>query len=116
MLEERKNPNIFLFDIVESIQKVKLHVAGMSKADFLKDIKTQDAVIRRLEIIGEAVKHISPHFKKKHIHILWQDIAGTRDILIHEYFGVDLDIVWDVVKHHLPILKKQITTLLKDAK
>lgn len=113
MSEERKKPDIFLFDIVKSIEEIERHTAGMSQADFLKDIKTQDAVIRRLEIIGEAVKNISPHFKSAYPRVLWQDIAGMRDILIHEYFGVDFDIVWDVVARNLPKLKKQIEKMLQ---
>lgn len=71
MSEERKKPNIFLFDVIKSIEEIERHAASMSRADFLKDVKTQDAVIRRLEIIGEAVKNISPHFKKAHSSILW---------------------------------------------
>ena len=77
-----------------------------------KDIKSQDAVIRRLEIIGEAVKNLPADFKKKKSSIPWQNIAGMRDFLIHEYFGVDLDLVWQTVKKDLPEFKKQILKLL----
>ena len=77
---------------------------------------TIDAVIRNLEIIGEAVKNISPEFRKKHLGIPWSKIAKTRDKLIHKYFGVDLELTWDIIKKDLPDLKEKIKNILKTIK
>lgn len=80
----------------------------MSSEAFLTDTKTQDAVVRNLEIIGEAVKGLSPDFRRAHKDIAWKDIGGMRGRLVHHYFGVNWDIVWDVIEHRLPELKKQL--------
>ncbi|WP_456420003.1 HepT-like ribonuclease domain-containing protein [Methanocaldococcus infernus] len=80
-------------DILEAINRIKIYTKGMDYEKFLSDIKTQDAVIRNIEIIGEAVKLLSPQIKEKYNNIPWKNIAGMRDKLIHSYFGVNLDIV-----------------------
>lgn len=109
----KKDPSIFLGHIVESIEEVQNHTKGLSKKDFLESILVQDAVFRRLEIIGEAVRNIPAPLRKKYKDIPWEKIAGTRNILIHEYFGVDLDLVWLVVKKELPVLKRNIKKILE---
>jgi len=101
-----------LYDIQESIKNVELYVGRLEYEEFLTDKKTQDAVVRNLEIIGEAVKNISDDFKKRHKDIEWKKLAGLRDKIIHFYFGVNWDIVWDVIKNRLPELKKQIEIIL----
>ena len=98
-------------DIMESIRRIQAYTKGMTYQKFLKDSKTQDAVVRNIEIIGEAVKNISSDFKKKRRTIEWEKIAGMRDKLVHRYFGVNLDIVWDVVREKLPELRNQIKAL-----
>ena len=80
----------------------------MEYDDFLKDYKTQDAVVRNIEILGEAAKLLSDDTKKKYPDIPWKDIAGTRDKLIHDYFGVNIDIVWDTAKNEIPFLSTQL--------
>ena len=75
-----------------------------------------DGVVRNLEIIGEAVKNIPPQVKEKHPEIEWKKIASLRDILAHEYFGVDVEVIWDIVENKLPGLKAQISRILKDVK
>jgi uncharacterized protein with HEPN domain len=80
----------------------------MEYEDFLQDYKTQDAVIRNIEILGEASKLLSNEAKEKHPNIPWKDIAGTRDRLIHDYFGVNIDIVWDIAKNEIPFLAIQL--------
>jgi uncharacterized protein with HEPN domain len=73
----------------------------------------QDAVIRRLEIIGEAVKNLPPDFKERYTNIPWQQIAGMRDVLIHEYFGVDLNLTWQTVREDIPSLKSKLEEILR---
>lgn len=109
----QKNPEIFLKHISESIKEIENYTKRISKEKFSKDIKTQDAVVRRIEIIGEAVKNLPKDFKKKHPEISWREITGMRDMLIHEYFGIDFNIVWKTVKKDIPQLKKNILELLK---
>lgn len=110
----KKNPKIFLEHIKESIGEIERHVSGISKEKFITDIKTQDAIIRRIEIIGEAVKNLPLDFRKRHPQIEWREIVGMRDKLIHEYFGVDINLVWEVVKKEIPRFKKSILKLLKE--
>lgn len=98
----------FLDDISESIRRLEIYTQNMGYEDFLEDIRTQDAVIRNLEIIGEASKNITDEFKEKHPQILWKGLAGIRDKLIHHYFGVNLEIVWTIIDEDLPVLRKEI--------
>jgi len=81
--------------VLECIELIEKYTGGKSKEEFLKSIQLQDAVIRRIEIIGEAVKNIPEGIKKSYQDIPWKKIAGMRDILIHEYFGVDLELTWE---------------------
>jgi uncharacterized protein with HEPN domain len=107
----KRDPQIFIEHILDSIEAIKSHVARMDVENFKKDIKTQDAVMRRLEIIGEAVKNLPAPFKKEHPKVSWPKIAGMRNFLIHEYFGVELKLVWTTVKKNLPELKKQLLAI-----
>mgnify|MGYP001590967024 CR=1 FL=1 len=103
----------FLCDIREAIERIKDYIGEMDYKEFLQDAKTQDAVVRNLEIIGEAVKNLSKGLKKKHGDIHWKDIAGMRDKIIHHYFGIKWDIVWSVVKDKLPGLKEKTEEALR---
>ena len=89
-----------------------MYVDGLGYQDFINDLKTQDAVIRALEILGEASKRMSPSIKSQFPDIPWKLMAGMRDKLIHEYFGVNLDVVWEVVTNNLPALFSQIECIL----
>lgn len=104
---------IFIKHILESIEQIESFSKGLSKETFLKDKLRQSAVIRQLEIIGEATKNIPPEFRKKHHEIEWNKIAGLRDKVIHHYFGINLNIVWEVIKKDLPKLKEDIKKILK---
>lgn len=87
----------FLSDILEAIRRIKAYTAGMTYETFLQDTKTQDAVVRNLEIIGEAVKNLSEEMRHRYSAVPWKSMAGVRDRLIHHYFGVSLDVVWGIV-------------------
>lgn len=108
-----KRGNIeFLSDIKEAIGRIELYIEKMSYQEFLQDRKSQDAVVRNLEIIGEATKNIPNDFKKKYPRIQWKKLAAVRDRLIHYYFGVNYDIVWGIVKEELPTVIRQIEEIL----
>ena len=109
----KKNGKIFLTHILDSIKLVEEYLKGKSKLDFLNSIQLQDSVIRRIEIIGEAIKNIPNAIKNKYNQIPWKEITGMRDILIHQYFGVDLDLTWQVIVKDLPRLKSQILDINK---
>ena len=104
----KKEPLIFIKHILQNIEDIETFSKGLSKDNLEKDILRQKAIIRSLEIIGEAVRNLPDSFKKKHPETPWKDIIGTRDKMIHHYFGVDLDIVWEIIKEEIPKLKKQI--------
>ena len=110
----KKDNLVFLKHILECIDKIEEFTNEISENDFMKSVQIQDAVIRRLEIIGEATKNLSADFRKKHSNIPWEQMARMRDKLIHGYFGVDLMTVWEVVEEDLPALKKKINKLLSD--
>ena len=99
---------LFIDDILESIKNIEDFTKGINKEKFSRDKLRQSAVIRQIEIIGEAVKNIPESFKSKYPDLEWKDIAGARDILIHAYFGVDLNKVWEVIEKDLVYLKKKI--------
>ena len=106
MRSKSKNPKIFLEDILESIERIEEYTKGKTLEEFLDIYEKQDAIIKRLEIIGEAVKNIPADIKKKHPKIPWKDMAGMRDILIHEYFGVIMERIWNTAKNDIPKLKQ----------
>ena len=109
----KKDNTIYLSHILESIKNIETYTKGFDISRFKNSRIRQDAVFRNLEIVGEAVKNIDARFKIKHTQVDWRKIAGLRDKLIHEYFGVDVERVWQIIKKDIPKLKKEITKLLK---
>lgn len=108
----KKDPKIFVAHILESIEEIEKYSNHATRESFSKMKMMQDAIIRRIEIIGEATKNLPVPFRKKYSDIPWREMAGMRDILIHDYFGVNVSIVWRTIKKDLPKLKAQIEELL----
>ena len=106
---------LYLKDILAAIDSIEGFVAGMDLETFQTDDKTTSAVIRKLEIIGEAIKQIPNEILHKHPHIPWKEMAGMRDKLIHFYFGIDYQLVWRAIKERLPQVKQVIQKILLDA-
>ncbi len=108
-----KDPVILFRHIIDSIDSISLYLENSSESDFIKDQEKQDAVVRRLEIIGEAVGNLPESVRSKFDDIEWRKIIAMRNILAHEYFGVDLKLIWNVVKNRLPELREAIIKFLE---
>ena len=104
----------FLADSKEAILRINAYTEELNYEQFLQDKKTQDAVVRNLEIIGEAAKNISEELKDRYPQIPWKDLAAVRDKLIHHYFGVNFEIVWNIVKEELPEIILPLEEILKN--
>jgi len=109
-----KRDKAYLKHILDAISNIEKFIEGIEKEDFLSNVEKQYAVLRGLEIIGEATKNLSEKLKAKYPQIPWKEIVGMRDKLIHQYFGVNLDLVWETIKTKLPELKNQILRILKE--
>ena len=105
---------LYLRHMLDAIDIVEEYLRGVNEDKFKNTRLIQDGVIRQIEIIGEAARHISKDNRKSYPEIPWQDVAGMRDKLIHDYFGVDIEKVWDTACDDLPILRKQVVGILKD--
>jgi uncharacterized protein with HEPN domain len=101
----------FLGDILEAITRITEYTSEYSWDRFISDRKTQDAVIRNLEIIGEATKRLSSEFRTTHTDIPWREMAALRDRLIHNYFGINTEILWEIVQHDLPAVLPELTKI-----
>ena len=109
-----KDPKLYLVHIFECIEKIERYIADGQEA-FQADIKTQDAVVRNFEIIGEAAKRVSDDVRAKAPDIPWRRIAGFRDVLIHQYEGVNWKEVWRIAENELPKIKPKIRRLLDES-
>jgi uncharacterized protein with HEPN domain len=103
---------IYLEDMAEAVRRVLAYTRGMDRAALFADLRTIDAVVRNLEVLGEAAKHVPDEIRVRYREIEWKKISGLRDVLAHEYFAVDDDIVWDVVMNKLPALLPRIEECL----
>lgn len=114
MSKGQRDIRLFLTDVLEAIRKIDLYTDKMTYQEFMKDERTKDAVLRNLEVIGEAVKNMPDDIKRSYSDIDWKGAAGMRDKLIHEYFGVSFSVVWETVKNDLPPLKQGIDKILNE--
>lgn len=108
----KKETKIYLEDILEAIEKIEKYVKGLKEKEFYKLDSVQDSVIRRLEIIGEASKHIPLKLRIKNSTVPWKRMFGLRNVLAHEYWGIDLKRIWNIIIRRLPSLKKEIKQIL----
>lgn len=108
----KRDPRILVEDVLLAIEKVGRFTAGMDQQTFFSDEKTIDAVARNLEIIGEAVRQLPDDFRNANREIPWSQIGGMRNRIVHEYFGLDLEIIWQVIQHDLPELEALIRPLV----
>ncbi|GBE19901.1 MAG TPA: DUF86 domain-containing protein [Candidatus Pacearchaeota archaeon] len=107
----KRDLKLFIKDILENINLIQESVKGLTKKQFETNRLVVDATLRRLEVMGEAVKNLPDSFTKKYKNIPWKDIARFRDVLIHAYFGINLDRVWNIIKRDMPVLKKEISRI-----
>lgn len=113
-MKELNRDLLRLEDIIQSISIIEGYVAKISFDQFIENEMMQSACIRHLEIIGEAASKLSETLKDKHVTIPWREIIAMRNIVVHEYFRVDLDEIWTTILHDLPTLKQQVVDILKD--
>ena len=112
----KRGIKLYLEDIQNSIRKIEKYTHGSDFDKFSRDEQVIDAVVRNLSIIGEAVRNIPKDIKAKNPNVAWKEIKGTRNKVVHEYFGIDEEILWKTIQDDLPVFKKQIAKLLKDIK
>jgi uncharacterized protein with HEPN domain len=107
---------LFLKDIHTHSKKIRTYTKDLSMQEFFKDSKTYDAVMRNIQIIGEAIKHLPADVRKRYENIDWKKAAGLRDIVVHEYFGINKDIIWDVIQNKIPELEREVKSILNNIK
>lgn len=107
----KRDPDLLIEDMLASIRKIERYTSGMSQELFLQDEKTIDAVVRNLEILGEATRQLPEDFAVQHSDVPWRQIAGLRNRIVHDYFGLDLEIIWQVIQRDLPQFRARLEDL-----
>ncbi len=107
-----RDSKLYLEDMLSSVKRIQTLTSGILYDEFAGDLTTQEAVIRNLEIIGEASRHVPQAVRTSFSAVAWDGMAALRNILIHEYFGIDLEIIWDIITNELPILETQINEII----
>jgi len=110
-MSRKRRDKEYLADVREAVQRIVAYTGEITYEEFLADRKTQDAVLRNLQVMGEAVKKLSGPVKQAHRHLPWKQMAGMRDKVVHDYFGINYDIVWALVKEELPALLPFFTAI-----
>jgi uncharacterized protein with HEPN domain len=104
----KRDPDLLVEDMLAAMGKIERYTSGMDQELFRQDEKTVDAVVRNLEILGEAVRQLPEGFITRNSEVPWRQIAGLRNRIVHDYFGLDLDLIWEVIQHDLPQLQTQL--------
>lgn len=113
MSKEKRDYVLFLEDILDALEKIENYTKNLSFTEFADNGMAVDAVIRNFEVIGEATKNVPEEIKEKYPEVEWKEAAGFRDVLIHDYFGIDLEAIWDTIKKNLLSFKRHILKVLK---
>ena len=103
---------LYLTDILEAIRKIETFVVGVTFEAFSQDAKTIDAVVHNIEVIGEAARHIPEQLRLAYPAVPWKQVVGSRDKMIHEYFGIDLEVIWQTINDDLPVLKQEVKAII----
>jgi uncharacterized protein with HEPN domain len=111
---KNRNVEVYLQDILECIDQIEIYLDNVGEEEFYQNSEKQDSVLRRLEIIGEAVKQIPEDIRSKYKVVPWRKVAGLRDVLIHQYFGVTMSMVWVITQEEIPELKSNIQQIIRD--
>ena len=107
----KRDTAILLQDIREALDKITFFIAGMDREMFMEDVRTVDAVVRNLEVIGEATKQLPDEFKASHQNVPWAQLAGLRNRIVHDYAGIDIEIIWQIIVVSVPQLRLQLADL-----
>jgi len=113
MSKEKRDYILFLEDILDALEKIENYTKNLSFTEFADNGMAVDAVIRNFEVIGEATKNVPEEIKEKYLEVEWKEAAGFRNVLIHDYFGIDLEAIWDTINKNLISFKKHILKVLK---
>lgn len=108
-----RDPRLYLEDMRDACARISRYADGMDFKAFLQDERTFDAVVRNLMVIGEAAKQVPVDLRDAHPEVEWRKVAGLRDIIVHGYFGIDPEVLWDIVVHRIPLLRRQVEAMLR---